>query len=127
MSVKDIRRVLQQLNEPNEFQMEEVNLTDNTFFIYKVSNCKIKDMDVRFNDLRPDHTRFDVFINGQFILDHDYIFEQSGKDFLIKFKRLNFDYSLDKWQSFCRRRLKRLWVEKTKYNYLMIIKVNQMT
>ena len=49
--------------------MEEVNLTDNTFFIYKVSNCKIKDMDVRFNDLRPDHTRFDVFINGQFILD----------------------------------------------------------
>ena len=38
MSVKDIRRVLQQLNEPNEFQMEEVDLTDNTFFTYKVSN-----------------------------------------------------------------------------------------
>ena len=89
MSVKDIRRVLQQLNEPNEFQMEEVNLTDNTFFIYKVSNCKIKDMDIRFNDLRPDHTRFDVFINGQFILDVDYIFEQSGKDFLIKFKKFS--------------------------------------
>ena len=52
-------------------------------------------MDVRFNDLRPDHTRFDVFINGQFILDTDYIFEQSGKDFLIKFKRENFEYSLD--------------------------------
>ena len=51
MSVKDIRRVLQQLNEPNEFQMEEVNLTDNTFFIYKLYNCKIKDMVVRFNDL----------------------------------------------------------------------------
>ena len=94
MSVKDIRRVLQQLNEPNEFQMEEVNLTDNTFFIYKVSNCKIKDMDVRFNDLRPDHTRFDVFINGQFILDADYIFEQVGKDFFIKFKKENFSYAL---------------------------------
>ena len=95
MSVKDIRRVLQQLNEPNEFQMEEVNLTDNTFFIYKVSNCKIKDMDVRFDNLRPDHARFDIFINGQFILDTDYIFEQNGKDFFIKFKRENFSYTLD--------------------------------
>ena len=52
-------------------------------------------MDVRFNKLRPDHTRFDVIINGKFILDVDYIFEQSGKDFLIKFKRANFDYTLD--------------------------------
>ena len=50
MSVKDIRRVLQQLNEPNEFQMEEVDLTGKTFFIYKVSNCKIKDMDVIFKN-----------------------------------------------------------------------------
>ena len=113
MSVKEIRDVLQQLNEPNEFQMEEVNLTDNTFFIYKVSNCKIKDMDVRFNDLRPDHTRFDVFINGQFILDTDYIFEQSGKDFLIKFKRENFDYSLDANDKvFVEGDLVRLWVER---------------
>ena len=34
MSVKDIRRVLQQLNEPNEFQMEEVNLTDQIHFLF---------------------------------------------------------------------------------------------
>ena len=95
MSVKDVRRILQQLNEPNEFILEEVDLEDVNFFIYKISNCKIKDMDVRFNDLRPDHTRFDIFINGQFILDADYIFEQNGKDFFIKFKRENFDYSLD--------------------------------
>ena len=33
MSVKDVRRILQQVNEPNEFQMEEVDLTDQTFFI----------------------------------------------------------------------------------------------
>ena len=32
--------------------MEEVNLTFKTHFIYKVSNCKIKDMDVRFDNLR---------------------------------------------------------------------------
>ncbi len=94
MSVKDIRRVLQQLNEPNEFILEEVDLEDVNFFIYKISNCKIKDMDVRFNELRPDHTRFDIFINGQFILDVDYNFEQKGKDFFIKFKRENFEYNL---------------------------------
>ena len=70
MSVKDVRRILEQVNEPNEFQMEEVNLTDQTHFIYKVSNCKIKDMDVRFDNLRPDHARFDIFINGQFRKTH---------------------------------------------------------
>ena len=95
MSVKEIRDILQQLNEPNEFIMEEVNLADVNHYIWKISNCKIKDMNNRFDNLRPDHSRFDVFINGQFILDADYIFEQKGKDFLIKFKRENFSYTLD--------------------------------
>ena len=48
MSVKEIRDVLQQLNEPNEFIMEEVNLADVNHYIWKISNCKIKDMDIRF-------------------------------------------------------------------------------
>ena len=94
MSVKGIRTILQQLNEPNEFILEEVDLEDVNFFIYKISNCKIKDMNNRFDNLRPDHSRFDVFINGQFILDADYIFEQIGKDFFIKFKKENFSYAL---------------------------------
>ena len=70
-------------------------------------------MDIRFNNLRPDHTRFDVFINGQFILDQDYIFEQSGKDFLIKFKRENFNYTLDGNDNvYVEGDLVRLWVER---------------
>ena len=84
MSVKEIRDVLQQLNEPNEFIMEEVNLADVNHYIWKISNCKIKDMNNRFDNLRPDHSRFDVFINGQFILDADF----------IKFKKENFSYAL---------------------------------
>ena len=112
MSVKDVRRILEQVNEPNEFQMEEVNLTDQTHFIYKVSNCKIKDMDVRFDNLRPNYW-FDIFINGQFILDTDYIFEQNGKDFFIKFKRENFSYTLDSNDKvFIEGDLVSLWVEK---------------
>ena len=39
MSVKEIRDVLQQLNEPNEFIMEEVNLADVNHYIWKISNC----------------------------------------------------------------------------------------
>ena len=35
MSVKDVRRILEQVNEPNEFQMEEVNLTDQTILFTK--------------------------------------------------------------------------------------------
>ena len=42
-----------------------------------------------------------------------YIFEQSGKDFLIKFKRANFDYTLDSNDKiFIEGDLVRLWVEK---------------
>lgn len=95
MSVKQIRDILQQLNEPNEFLLTEVDLEDINYSIWKIENCKIKDMSSRFDTLRPDHSRFDVFINGQFIFDNDYVFEQIGKDFFIKFKKSNFAYELE--------------------------------
>lgn len=95
MSVKQIRDILQQLNEPNEFLLTEVDLQDINYSIWKIENCKIKDMSSRFDTLRPDHSRFDVFVNGQFIFDNDYVFEQKGKDFFIKFKKSNFAYELE--------------------------------
>ena len=96
MSVKEIRDFLNELNEPNKFQLEEVNLsTDTTYYVWKVSNCKIKNLRTRYETLRPVHARYDIFINGQFIIEDDYITEQTDNDLYIRFKKANFDYTLD--------------------------------
>ena len=47
----------------------------------------LKDLDLKLREFRPEHARFDIFINGQYILEQDYIFEQVGPDILIKFKK----------------------------------------
>jgi len=95
MSLKQIKDIISQLNAPNEVQLEEVNLsTNNLYYIWKASNCKLRNFDKRFEDLRQDHSKFDVFINGQFIIENDYIFEQKNNDFIINFKKANFPYVL---------------------------------
>ena len=43
----------------------------------------MKDLDtLNLREFRPEHARFDIFINGQYILEDDYVQEHSGKDFL---------------------------------------------
>lgn len=95
MSVKEIKNLLAQINAPNEIQLDEVDLaTDNLHYIWKATNCKLRDFDTRFEKLRKDHSKFDVFINGQFILEVDYIFSQINDDLVIYFKKANFPYVL---------------------------------
>ena len=84
MSVKKIKDLIAQINAPNEIQLEEVDLVnDNLHYIWKASNCKLRNFDARFEALRKDHSKFDVFINGQFILEVDYKFKQVNNDFHI--------------------------------------------
>lgn len=95
MSVKKIKDLIAQINAPNEIQLDEVDLAnDNLYYIWKASNCKLRNFDSRFEALRQDHSKFDVFINGQFILEVDYIFSQKNDDFMIYFKKANFPYVL---------------------------------
>jgi len=95
MSVKEIKQLIAQINAPNEILLEEVNVaTDNLYYIWKASNCQLRTFDSRFEALRKDHSKFDVFVNGQFILEDDYIFKQNDNDFYIYFKRANFEYEL---------------------------------
>ena len=50
MSLKQIKDIISQLNAPNEVQLEEVNLsTNNLYYIWKASNCKLRNFDKRFN------------------------------------------------------------------------------
>ena len=71
------------------------NLEHPRYWIWKVENGKLSDLNLNLMKLRNEHARFDIFINGQYILEKDYIFEQSGKDFHVKFKKENFPYSLN--------------------------------
>ena len=52
MSVKEIKNLLSQINAPNEIQLDEVDLaTDNLHYIWKATNCKLRDFDTRFEKL----------------------------------------------------------------------------
>ena len=55
----------------------------------------MKDLDLNLRPFRKEHARFDIFINGQYILEDDYIQEQAGKDMYIKFIKANFGYTLE--------------------------------
>lgn len=95
MAIKDLRKILEQVHEFDEYQLTPVNLTHPNYFIWKVSGVKMKDLNLNLRKNRKEHSRFDIFINGQFILERDYITEQKNNDLLVKFIRANFPYELE--------------------------------
>ena len=92
--IKDLQKILKQVHEPNEFSLVTHDLAHPKYYIFKVENAKMKDLNLKLREFRKEHSRFDIFINGQFILEKDYIFRQSGKDLHINFIKANFPYSL---------------------------------
>ena len=95
MAIKELKQILEQVHEFNEFQLSPLNMTHPTYWIWKLDNAKMKDLKSFLRPFRKEHARFDIFINGQYILEKDYIQEQSGKDLHIKFKRANFPFNLE--------------------------------
>lgn len=92
--IKDLQKILKQVHEPNEFSLVPHDLAHPIHWIFKAENVKMKDLNIKLREFRKEHSRFDIFINGQFILEKDYIFRQSGKDLHINFIKANFPYSL---------------------------------
>jgi hypothetical protein len=90
MNIKTLKNIMKEVNSPNEYQLSVVDLNHPLYWIWKVNNVRIKTLDSRLQDKRKASARFDVFLNGLFIRSIDYIFEQIGNDFYIKFKRSNF-------------------------------------
>jgi hypothetical protein len=95
MGINQLVKILEQVHEPDEFQLVAHDLNHGLYYIWKLENAKMKDLNVNLREFRKEHARFDIFINGQFIVEDDYLFEHSGKDFLIKFKKENFGYNLE--------------------------------
>lgn len=95
MAIKDLEQILRQVHEPDEYSLVPENMNHTLYWIWKLENGKLKDLDNNLRNYRPDHARFDIFINGQYILEDDYIFEGSGTDLIVKFKKANFGYSIE--------------------------------
>lgn len=90
MAIKDLQKILKQVHEPDEYKLVVHDMLHPLYWIWKIENAKMKDLDVKLIPFRKEHARFDIFINGQYILEKDYIAEQFGKDFHIKFIKSNF-------------------------------------
>jgi hypothetical protein len=86
---------MKEVNEPNEFILEPVDLVHSLYWIWKATNCRLKTLDSRVADKRRTAARFDVFVWGGFIAARDYQFEQVGNDFHIKFIRANFPTTIE--------------------------------
>lgn len=90
MNVRLLKNIMKEVNEPNEFELFQIQEFHPYYWIYKIENVRVKTLYSKIVDLRKPSARFDVFINGLFISENDYIFETIGNDFYIKFKKANF-------------------------------------
>lgn len=90
MNIRDLKNIMKEVNEPNEFVLEPFDLAHPFYWIFKKDNLRVKTLYKTLRHLRKDGARFDVFINGLFISENDYIFEQKNNDFFIRFIKERF-------------------------------------
>jgi phosphorylcholine metabolism protein LicD len=90
LSITELKEIMKQVNEPNEFILTPYELEHPFYWIFEVKNLRVKIINKNVEHLRKHGARFDVFINGLFISENDYIVEQRVNNLYIKFKRNNF-------------------------------------
>jgi hypothetical protein len=90
MNITDLKNIMKEVNEPNEFELFADNLAHPYYWIFKVENVRLKTLNSKLEQYRKPSARFDVFINGLFISENDYVLEQKGNNFYLKFKKINF-------------------------------------
>ena len=95
MAIKDLAKILAQVHEPDEYKLVVHDLGHPIYYIWKLDNVKMKDLKLFLRPFRKEHARFDIFINGQYILEDDYIAEHSGNNLFIKFKKSNFNFAIE--------------------------------
>lgn len=90
MNIRQLKNILKEVNEPNEYILEPDDLSHPLYWIYKVEFVRVKTLSSLLEGLRPPEARFDVFINGLYISSKDYLYENKGNYFYIKFIRERF-------------------------------------
>ena len=90
MKVTGLKNIMKEVNEPNEFELFADNLEHPYYWIFKVDGVRVKTLAPQSEHLRKPSARFDVFINGLFISENDYIFDNKQNNFYIKFIKAKF-------------------------------------
>ena len=90
MNIRLLKNIMKEVNEPNEFELYQEPIFHPFYWIYKIENVRVKTLYSKLVDLRKPSARFDVFINGLFISENDYVFETIGNDFYVKFIKEKF-------------------------------------
>jgi hypothetical protein len=90
ISVKQLKDIFKELDEPNEFTLVPVDMNHPLYWIWKAENVRIKTLFSELEDLRRPENRWDVFITQRFISRADYIHEHQGNDLIIKFIKERF-------------------------------------
>lgn len=93
--INELNKILKQVHEPDEYRLIPHDMNHRNYWIWKIENVKMKDLNLNLRPFRKEHARFDIFINGQYILEKDYVFEQVGKNFHVKFIKANFAGAYD--------------------------------
>ena len=64
MNIRQLKNIMKEVNEPNEFELFAHNLTHPFYWIFKVENVRVKTLFSKLEEFRKPSARFDVFING---------------------------------------------------------------
>lgn len=90
MNLVGLKNILKEINEPNEFTLQPLDLQHPLYWVFSVANVRIKSLNSNLNKFRFEQARFDVFINGLFISHTDFLIENEKNDFVVKFIRNKF-------------------------------------
>jgi hypothetical protein len=90
MNIKLLKNIMKEVNEPNEYEFFSYDLSHPYYWIYKLDNVRIKTLYEPLTKFRKSTARYDIFINGLFIREADYILEPEGNGLFLKFIRSQF-------------------------------------
>jgi hypothetical protein len=88
-TITALKNLMKEINEPNEFVLVPF-LTDSSYWIFKLENARLKTLSLNLESKRSETARFDIFINGLFISEQDYVVEYRDNDIYIKFIKSRF-------------------------------------
>jgi len=88
--IYDLNKILKQIEDQNEYTLTPMDMNHPLYWVWVAKNTKLKDLESFLRPLRSEHARFDIFINGQYISEKDYVMEGYNADILVKFKKVNF-------------------------------------
>jgi hypothetical protein len=95
MSITELKNIMKQVNEPNEYRLVPDDMGHPLYWIWKAEGVSLKPINPKITGLRNPNSRFDVFINGQYISNTDYIIKNHNDSLLIFFIKEKFGFNLD--------------------------------